>query len=146
MQKINTQHFFTLHKKIAETDEKIMETREQLTSPKAQIITDMPRSRTVENAIERGIEKTMQLEEKRAYYYDCLVSEWLIIEEIFNECNISTTYIELMKNRYLYGLKWKDCAKAMKKVYPKEKWNENKVFRIYRHIVEICTKNGYIIC
>lgn len=136
-----------INEEIKQIDEKIIEIRERITSPKNQIISDMPKgSGTTENALDNALTKIERLEERKAVLNDSLVSEWHTCRETFKSCHITLQQIELIKYRYYYGLSWKQCTALMKKRHPKEIWNENKVFRLHRQFISNCTNNSSKVC
>lgn len=146
MQELNLGCLIEIHKVIKGIDEDIMIIRERIEAPKNQIISDMPRGGISENAVDKALDEIKKKESRRLYYCDVLVSKWLICEEILKSCNINQKHIELLKFRFLQGLSWRACVKGMTKLYNEEKWNENKVFRIYRQVVAKCTKQGVKVC
>lgn len=147
MQELNLSNLLSLNKKIAETDDKILEIRERVTSPKNQIISDMPRGGgTMENALDNALSKIEHYETRKAYLNDLLVSDWLICEDILISCNISPEQIELFRYRYFYALPWKKCIAAMAKHYSNESWSESKGYRLHREALSRCIKNGVKVC
>lgn len=124
------------HKKLNEIDERIIELRGRIESPRSSIISDMPRGGGTGKGIEDSLAVIEKLQAKRVFYSDRIVSQWHVIENMLKYCSTSKKYITLMEYRLLHGLTWKSCVKAMKKEYPDEKWNENKNFRIYGQIMQ----------
>lgn len=146
MQKLNLKFLLYLNRRIDKIDEKIVDIRVRITSPRSQVIDNMPKCHSAENFIENGIADIQELKEKKLYILDLITTEWLICERAFGDCNISHEQVEIMRSRYFYGLSWRKCVKYMEKSYPQDEWNENKLFRLHRQVVSICTKNGYEIC
>ena len=121
-----------IRKKIKNLDERIFEIRSKIESPKNQIISDMPRGGSGKNILDKLLDKVKRLETKRTALYVELASEWHKCEIVFKSCNISERHKELMKLHYYEGLSWRYCERNLKRLYPYENWNENKVFRINR--------------
>ena len=147
MTELHLSNLISINNEIKKIDDRIAEIRERITSPKNQIISDMPKgSGTTENALDNALTKIERLEARKANYYKELALEWLVCEKAFKSCHLTLRQIELLKYRYYYALQWEQCAIMMKKRHPNELWNENKVYRVRRRFVEIFTKNDYEVC
>lgn len=147
MTELKLSNLITINNKIRDIDNKILEQREKIISPKNQIISDMPRgSGTTENALDNALEKIERYEKQKTYWHDILRSEWLECEEVLKKCGLTRQHIELIKFRYYHALKWEHCLVMMKKRHTTVIWNENRVFRMRRQVVENCLKNGYEVC
>lgn len=147
MTKLHLTNLLTINKKIGKIDNDIIEIRERITSPKNQIISDMPKgSGATESVIDTALAKIERLEKRKSYWHDTLMSEWLECEEVLSKCGLTREHIELMKFRYYHALKWEHCLVMMKKRHTTMIWNKNKVFRMNRQVVENCFKNGYEVC
>lgn len=147
MQELPLKKVKDLCEKIGEIDEKIEVIETRLYSPKNQIISDMPRGNGRSNdTLDRALTKLDTLRDTRKFYYDRLVSAWLICEKVFNSCDISDKHVKMFKYRYFNGLAWRKVLRRMEKDYPNEPWNENKIFRMYRQVIALCTNERVIIC
>ena len=135
---------FNTRRKINDIDEDIYELRCAVGSPRNQIITDMPKgSGGTGNALDNAVIKLEKLERKRKLILSRLEEEWVVCESIMKACNISEKHKEVMRLRYFKGLSWSKCLKAIKEEYSEEKWNDNKIYRIHRRVLLICTKRTY---
>ena len=125
-----------LRRDIIRIEERIFEMSCRAMSPKNQIITDMPKGGgEAINSIEQYIIKTERLENQKRFALDLLVSKWREIERMCNNCNIKKDVIIMLQYRFFFGLTWEKCANQMNKDFPNRKWNENKCFREYRHVL-----------
>ena len=118
-------------RKIDEINDKLYELRAAILSPKAQIITGMPRSGSGgDNAIEKYEVKAEALQEKLKRLYDYQEEQWEKVITIATVAGVSAIDMELLYFRFIKGLSWKVCTFEMKKKY--KWWNINTTFRKYR--------------
>lgn len=123
-----------LRRDIENIDERLWEVR-QMTQPKAQTISDMPRGGERKNAIEEYIVKSEELRSKRKKIQKRLDKKWRYIEFICAESEITEVQLTMLKLRFYYGNPWKRCVTEMQKLYTDTTWNEQKLFRKYRKIL-----------
>lgn len=129
-----------IRKQINDVDEKIEELKAVATSPSGQVISDMPRSGRIGNAIEDYIIKLEKLETRKYRLEQLLKEKWSNAYKILHNSNVPLKNIKLLYCRYAKGLSWKECVKRMRELYPNELWNENKVFRLNRQALSKVTK------
>ena len=86
------------------------------------------------NNFDKFLTKIDYLEEERAYLDERINEIWNSVERKLKDGGVKWNHIFLMKLRFYHGLTWKKCGDKMKTNYPKELWNEQKVYRIYRNI------------
>lgn len=120
-----------LKREINKLNDKIKEIEAITKAPKNQIITGMPRSNNMDNVMDRYLIKIESLEEKRNTLQNLLDDKWDCLFPILVNCNLNAETIELLRLRFYKGLPWKICVSRLRKKYPKDKWNENKAFRLY---------------
>jgi hypothetical protein len=135
-----------LRRKITATQERIRELTLQITSPKNQIISDMPKGDGGSNGIEDYIIKKEKFIVRLKGLQFRANTVWNVAECKFKNSNLSTDEIYLMKLHFYYGLIWKTCAIEMQKCYSDTKWNENRVYRTYRSILAKINKNYCAVC
>lgn len=120
---------------IRSIDERIEEISLSVSSPKCQVLDDMPKSMGGNgNAIERYIEKKERLEEKKKRCTDRLDAQWEEAMKILKTSGITKDGMSLVYCRYYNGCTWKECGLKLN-------WNSNKVFREHRKVKKIYTKN-----
>lgn len=120
---------------IKSIDERIEEIKLSVSSPKCQVLDDMPKSMGSNgNAIERYIEKKERLEEKKKRCTDRLDAQWEEAMKMLKTSGITKEEMSLVYCRYYKGYSWKECGLKLN-------WNSNKVFREYRKVKKIYTKN-----
>lgn len=109
-------------------DEKIEEINALLYSPKVQDLSGMPKgSGGTESVVDKLVDKKEKLTDKRYEIEKQKFHCQQEIETMMKECNLTENEILLIKYRFFYGFSWKRVGKELK-------WNENKVFRVYRKI------------
>ena len=123
-------------RKIKEINEDIAELRDRAFSPKNQIITGMPRGGAGGNQSDSYIVKLERLEDRQERLIHERDSLWDGIYEALTSKNIKAEHITLLRHRFYSGLQWPKCCKLMCEEYPGNKWNMNKVFRVYRQILK----------
>lgn len=129
-----------IREQINDVEEKIAELKTATTSPKGQVISDMPRSGRIGNPIEDYIIRLEKLEQKKLRLEHRLKEKWGNAYIILNNSNVPNKSIKLLYYRYAKGLSWKDCVQKMKELYPNDLWNENKAFRLNRQALSKVTK------
>lgn len=112
-----------------------IEELESMVLPKAQVITGMPRGGEHENAIEKYTETKIMLEEKRDKILREMGRKWKVLEGRFDQCGITDRQKKMLEARFFNGHPWKRCVVVMQKKYPEEKWDEQKLFRMYRKVI-----------
>ena len=122
------QECLELKREIERLNERIVEIRAVVFSPKNQVITGMPRGGNGENVIEKYLIKLERLEERKKALYKDLSDTWQAAEGKMP--NLAEQERYLLYIRFARGLPWKKCAVEMDKRYGN--WNINKVFRTYR--------------
>lgn len=122
-------------KKMRDIEIRIYELREIVRQPKSQIISDMPRGGDRKNTIEEYIVKLERLESKLHSLQKYIDEVWIGVEHIFDDCDIPIMHRKLMAFRFYDGNQWRKCVKLMAEKYHGVKWNENKLFRIYRNVL-----------
>lgn len=116
-------------------DMRITELREIFSSPKIQILSLAPSfSKGNANNFDRYLVKIDYLKEEREYLEERISEVWSSVEDKLKEEGVKRDHILLMKLRFYHGLPWKECGNKMKINYPKELWNEQKVYRVYRNV------------
>lgn len=121
-----------LRRSIANLEERIEELR-VMTQPKAQVISDMPRGGgEARNSIEDYIVKSEELTEKRDGLLHDIDEKWDVMYAICREANISVEQITMLRYRFYSGNSWKNCLNCMIGEFPAQKWNEQRLFRLYR--------------
>ena len=124
-----------LRRDIYSIEERLVELR-QITQPKAQVISDMPRGGGErKNLIEEYVIKAEKLERKLRRKRAELDNRWSEVVCVFNEAGVTQAQQTMMKERFYNAKPWKVCVKSMQKVYPDSKWNEQKLFRMYRDVL-----------
>jgi hypothetical protein len=116
---------------IKNIDERLEELK-QMTQPKAQVISDMPRGGEQKNSIEEYIMKSETLQSKRDYLQELIDMKWDELIPVFVSANITVGETTMLRYRCYSGLPWKKVVPKMKSDFPDQKWNEQKLFRIYR--------------
>lgn len=130
-----------LSRDINEINERLVELRYKILSPKNQIISDAPKGGGgPNNAIEEYIIKSERLEKRKAAITARLDNCWAEALSVFKEREMPKTYISLMWYRFYKAHSWKKCISDMKGQYPDELWNENKIFRIYKTVNIKCKR------
>ncbi len=113
-----------------------LEELKSLVYPGSQIISDMPRGGGYKNKLEEYIVKWDKLKGKKHRLEMEILRRWAAMEERFRECNVTEAQRDVMKYRFFYGRTWKKCVYHMRAEYPEAMWNEQKLFRIYRKVLE----------
>lgn len=117
--------------------DKLAMRRYSVTAPKRQILSDMPKGGGCRvNEIEDYIIHSETLRNDIRKLSETLEIKWLIFLNNYAETNLTVEERNLLELRFMHGYKWKVCAKQMDILYPNEGWNENKVFRTYRNIIQ----------
>lgn len=129
-----------IRNKINDVDEEIEMLKAVATSPSGQVLSDMPRSGRIGNAIEDYIIRLEKLEQKRMRLEYKLKKAWSNAFIILHNSNAPNKSIKLLYFRYTKGLSWKECVEKMRELYPNELWNENKIFRLNRQALAKVTK------
>lgn len=105
-----------------------------------QTLSDMPRGGgEPKNAIEEYVIKAERLDNRHRKYISKIVRKWDALKERFEAAELTEAQVCMLLNRFYYGYSWKRCVKEMEKTYPDAKWNEQKLFRIYRKILHKLT-------
>ena len=133
MQLLN--HCLELKGKIDLINDRIADIESKLSSPKNQIISDMPRGGGGgESITDKLLDRKWALTEKKVMYEAELNSKWIKIHKALNGIGATEEQIVLFQLRFREGLLWKDCQKYMQKHYG-DTWNENKVYRVNRTLL-----------
>ncbi len=118
-------------RKIDEIDEKLYALRVAILSPKAQIITGMPRSQGGDNnAVECYMIKAEKLNAEKETLKAYQMELWSGVMLKCNDVNVPKKDRKLLYLRFIKGLSWKASTAEMQKEY--KKWNINTTFRRYR--------------
>ena len=126
---------FNLRRDIDNIEERLVELR-QMTQPKSQVISDMPRGGGERrNAIEEYLIKSEKLAKQLDYKRRKLEDHWEEACILFREAKVTVAQCEMLKERFYHAKPWKACLKRMSEVYPDSKWNEQKLFRMYRDVI-----------
>lgn len=132
-----------LRRRINEIDEKIETLKFNIDSPRSSVISDMPKGGgTRGNPLEEYVIKLEELENKRKRINAVLVELFKELRSTMAKAGIDDQACEMMKYRFYHGLQWKACAAVMNKKHPKNNWNVNKCFRVYRAILYKMNKNN----
>lgn len=124
-----------LRHRINYIDMRILEMREIFSTPKIQILSLAPSfAKNNINNFDNFLMKIDYLEEERACLEARINEVWSSVEKKLKDEGVRWNHILLMKLRFYHGLPWRECGNKMKINYPKELWNEQKVYRIYRNI------------
>lgn len=108
----------------------------QMTQPKAQTISDMPRGDGErKNAIEEYIIKSERLHRKFVHKKELFIAKWSEFRRIADDCGVTEAQRDVIYYRFHNALPWKLCVARMEKQYPETTWNEQKLFRIYRKVL-----------
>lgn len=135
MQQLN--QCMELRKRINKINEKIIELNSMITSPKNQVISDMPRGGGKKNSIEEYLIKYEKLENLKTKLQNELEEQWQSID--MN--GLSEAQYKLLYLRFFCGLEWKKCSRIMCETVGK-KFNENRCFREYRSALDILHKTN----
>ncbi len=147
MRELNLKNLIDLNDKIKDIEVDIADIRESMCSPKSPSLTGMPRGNGWNgSSLVNSLDKINRLEHKKAFFYDKLVSEWLICESMLKSCDINEKQLEIIRYRYFYALSWRSCLKAVATIFPCENWNENKIYRLHRQVMAKCIKNDIKVC
>ena len=122
-----------LRKKIQDTEEKIEELDVRIRFPKAQTMSDMPRSTSFSNKMEDYLVKKEKLTTKKLSLEAMLEMSWDKIKDKLSKTNATVQEIMLLRYRFYNGYSWKKCTAIM--AGSDKKWNENKTFRVYRQVI-----------
>ena len=128
-----------LRREINELRERLFELK-QMTQPKAQTISDMPRGGERKNAIEEYIVKSDELQKKLTRKNHLIGVKWELCKEAFKECELSKEQIHMLHSRFYRALPWKKCAELMSEAFPETTWPEQKLFRMYRKALHSLSK------
>ena len=123
-----------IRREINDIDIRLYELK-QMTQPKAQIISDMPRGGDRKNLIEEYVIKAEALHKKRDTLCYAIKEKWQGIESLFVVCGVKAEERYVMWLRFFNGLPWKKCSKEMCNEYKSDKWNEQRLFRVYRSVL-----------
>lgn len=124
-----------LRREINEIHEHISELRSKMESARNQVISDMPKSKSVNSGIESYIIKCERLEEKRDKKYKELDETWDRIRQSFILCGVKEIEERAMFYRFVLGFKWNTVAAKMSEDHQDQNWNANKCFRTYRSVL-----------
>ena len=132
-----------LRRSITNLEERIEELR-AMTQPKAQVISDMPRGGGEQrNSIEDYIIKSEELTAKRDNLLHDIDEKWDMAYAICKSANISVEQMTMLWYRFYRGNSWKNCLCRMVGEFPNQKWNEQRLFRLYREALhKISKKRG----
>lgn len=126
-----------LARKIREIDEQIVEIKTRAMSPKSQIITGMPKgSGFLGSCTDEYIAKLERLEAEKKRRVKERSLLWTETVDILLKENVHHEHIQLLKYRFFCGLPWKQCCTLMCKNYADSGYNINKIFRVYRAILQ----------
>lgn len=124
-----------IRRDIDSIQERLIELK-QMTQPKAQTISDMPRGGGErKNAIEEYIIKSERLQRKLKHKNELYIAKWNEFCKIADDSGVTEAQIEMIKYRFYYALPWKICVVRMGEMYPETTWNEQKLFRMYRKVL-----------
>lgn len=105
-----------------------------------QTLSDMPRGGgEPKNAIEEYVIKAERLDKRHKNYVCKIVRKWNALKERFEAAELTEAQQNMLLNRFYYGYSWKRCVREMEKTYPDAKWNEQKLFHMYRKILHKLT-------
>lgn len=108
----------------------------QMTQPKAQTISDMPRGGGErKNAIEEYIIKSERLQGRLDHKEDLFAEKWSKFRKIADDSGVTEAQIDVIYYRFHDALPWKLCVARMERRYPETTWNEQKLFRMYRKVL-----------
>ena len=126
-----------LSRLIRDKQERIYELKVRISTPKNQILSDMPRGGgCCGNDIENYIVKLEKLEALVKDIQKKLNGKWRYVNTLMQKRNITDCEtIMLLSLRFYKGLSWNKCAELMQNRYPTSKWNLNKCFRAYRKVL-----------
>lgn len=125
-----------LRQQINDIEEKLYDIKGKIRYPKTFSFSDEPRGCSGDgNSIDRYITQVEKLETKKLSCEARLIALWINIDADMESCNIPESDRTLMKLRFNHGYSWRKCQDIMKE---KEgnKWNENRIFRVYRNVVK----------
>lgn len=134
-----------LTRQIRDIEGEITELKTALYFPRNQVLTGMPKSGGTGNGVDTMLIKIEKLEKEKKSLKSSQNEVWTNILKKLDECNASDETTNLLKYRFIYGYRWKDCIPIMTALTGEE-WNENKVYREYRCICEKCTDIHKKVC
>ena len=130
----------SIRRQITIMDNRLNELSDEMYAPRISRITGMPHGGgNNSTAIENNIVQKERVENRKKKLTLKLNRLWRYVYSLMKYSNISSADIRLMQLRFYFGLSWKRCIKIMNTEYAD--WNENKIFRSYRNVLEKCTKN-----
>lgn len=112
----------------------------QMTQPRVQTISDMPRGGDKKNVIEEYIVKSERLQKKLDKKSRELESKWGELKILFCKAKLTDAQQNMIRARFYYAKSWKECTGVMESLYPSAKWSEQKLFRIYRNVLSKLNK------
>lgn len=104
---------FEIRKEIESIEERIIEMKTRIYSPKNQVITGMPNSISGGGGIEKGICIIEKLAEDKNRLQKELDDIWVNVKCKVNSGIIDDFEYEILFLRFYSGLKWKDVADAL---------------------------------
>lgn len=107
-------------------------------SPGRAAANGMPKSHFSDNDIERYLVKVEKYKAMETKLMIVRNREWRKLVHKMKLSGISEADRQMMKLRYFYGRKWKDCARILSQTDPE--WNESKVYRRHNKIKKILQK------
>lgn len=129
----------SLNREKQKITDKLNELKTAAYYPRNQNISDEPKcgSESI-NRLDVYVIKQEKLEHEIITLNKQILHSWRIACKILRNA-ASKEEIALMRMRFYFGWKWRECSSAMQKKYGKQ-WNINKVFKTYRLILAKCTK------
>lgn len=107
----------------------------QMTQPKVQTISDMPRGGERKNVIEEYIIKSERLQNKLNNKKLELDRKWEELKKLCENSKLTEAQLKVITNRFYFAKSWRECVLIMRTAYPDTEWNEQKLFRIYRNVL-----------
>ena len=107
----------------------------QMTQPKVQTISDMPRGGERKNVIEEYIIKSERLQNKLNNKKLQLDRKWEELKKLCENAKLTEAQLKVITNRFYFAKSWRECVLIMRIAYPDTEWNEQKLFRIYRNVL-----------
>lgn len=129
------------NKRIKDLEEKMWFLEVQTLTPRTTTYSDMPKGRgKSSNPIEEYAIKHEYFSEKLEKMKQNRDKKWNEAKKQMMKAEIDTQAIDLMRYRYLKGVKWSFCTILMNRRYPDGNWNENKCFKEHKKILQKITK------
>ncbi len=130
-----------LRRKLNDVDEKILELRGVSYAPKIKVLSFVPtQGGSIVNKLDMYLIRLEELQRKRKYLETEINKQWQYTEDKLREIGATVEQVKLIKCRFYHGLPWKICSYEMQVSYPEKAWNEAKAYRVYREILNKCTR------